>query len=323
MLVAGAGAVGQWLGLRLLQTGHQVDLLLRPAHAEAIQGKGLEVHGHTEARGHLRCITDPAQAVDTYRAIFLTPKAHATAGLARQVAPLLAPGGAFVALQNGFGNAAKAARCVPAASVAVAVTSHGLTLEEPGRILHAGTGATVVGPMTPESEPAARLAYGMLLQGRLEPEWRDDMQVPVWRKGLLNHAINPVAALHAATNGEVLGNAALLRRSETLLEEAFALSRAAGVAVGTDLRQAMKATLERTADNRCSMVQDVQRMRATEVEQITGFLVRLARRLGYPLPEAEAIYREVKAMETSYLGEAAAQATTRDEAMHCDPAWRY
>lgn len=317
MLVAGAGAIGQWLGLRLLQGGRQVCLLTRPVHAQAIAAQGLQVHGASTADGHPTCITSPEQVNGPFAAIVVTAKAHATSAVAHAVAPLLAPDGVMLSLQNGFGNAAKLARVVGPDRVAQAVTSHGVTLERPGHLLHAGTGPTVVGPGDLEGAPSpagrrsALQALRLLEAARLAPEWRDDMRGAVWTKGLLNHAINPVATLAGAPNGH-LRDGPLHEQAVRLLDEGYALSRAAGVAV-VPLRPAFEDVLARTVANRCSMLQDVEARRPTEIEQISGHLVRLARRLGYPLPESEVVYRRVKELEASYLGREASLALTRQE----------
>lgn len=273
--------------------------------------------GESQLDGHPTCITEPSQVHGPFKAILLTSKAHATARLAQDVAPLLANDGVMLSLQNGFGNGTKAARAVGASRVAVATTSQGVDLLRPGHLLHAGKGATHVGPLDATGAPAAQRAFALLASAGLEPEWHDDMRAPVWRKALLNHAVNPLAALAGARNGEMLDEphwSAACR----LLAEGYALSRAAGVALPGDLEKGMRDTLERTPRNRCSMLQDVEARRPTEVEQLSGHLVRLGRRLGYPMPESDAVYRRLKALEASYLGEAASLALTRAETETAD-----
>ena len=58
VLIAGAGAIGQWLGLRLLQTGQNVLLLARPRHVAAIRSQGLRVTGLTEAQAAVAAVAN-------------------------------------------------------------------------------------------------------------------------------------------------------------------------------------------------------------------------------------------------------------------------
>ncbi|MFO1533854.1 MAG: ketopantoate reductase family protein, partial [Thermoplasmatota archaeon] len=252
-----------------------------------------------------------------YDAILLTCKAHQTAALAPVVAKVLEDDGAFATLQNGFGNAQKMALTAAPDHIAVAPLSHGVLLERPGLILHAGGSPAAMGPFVPAAEPAARRIQSLLEHAGLEPQWTDDVRGVVWRKCLVNHAANPVGALHDADNGKLLREPAWSQCRE-IVEEGYSIARSAGVrlpgASGADaLLAAFRATLEHTQANRNSMVQDVAARRPTEIEQISGRLVRLARRLGIAAPHSDEAYRKVKALETRYLGEAAALQAVRDE----------
>lgn len=314
VLVAGAGAIGQWLGLRLLQTCQDVTLLARPDHVEAIRAKGLAVHGLTEAHGHVNAIADLAEVDGTFDLVALTCKAHHTATLGAGVAPRLRPDGVFLSLQNGLGNEGKLRRVVPADRLAVALTSHGVTVETAGVLRHAGEGATLVGPAAGASPAAARTALRVLAQARLEPEWHDDMRPFVWRKALINAGINPVGALNRVRNGDLLASEPLRSLALDLLREGEAVAKAAKVVLPPgDLKAALLATLERTADNKCSMLQDVERRRATETEQITGRLLRAGARLGVAMPRTADVYARLKRLEASYLGEERAAQLARDE----------
>lgn len=312
VLVAGAGAIGQWLGARLQAAGHDVELLTTARHVAAVAD--LRVTGLSSFTGALRATADPAALGGPYDVVVLASKAHQTQHLAPAVAPRLAAGGAFVSLQNGLGNAQKVARTIPARQVAIALTSHGVWLEAPGRLRHAGEGPTQVGPHVPAGEDAARQASALLADAGLAPEEHAQMRGFVWRKALLNHAINPVAALHGVPNGEVLASPGLHALASALLREGSGLAARARVPLPPgDLQPLLDATLRRTAANRASMLQDAQARRATEIEQITGRLVRLAERLLVPMPRSESVYGRVKDLEASYLGAEAATRMAWDE----------
>jgi 2-dehydropantoate 2-reductase len=318
VLVAGAGAIGQWLGLRLLQTGQDVTLLARPRHVEAIRSGGLRVAGLTDAHAHIAAVADLGElpaGKGAFDCVALTCKAHQTAGLAPLVAPLLKKDGVLLSLQNGLGNAEKLRRVLPRDRIAIALTSHGVTVERPGVLRHAGQGATLVGPFPGAAEPAARTAFRILAQAGLDPEWQEQMRGHVWRKAIVNGGINPVAAMHGARNGEVLKRSELRRMCIGLVREAEGLAKLARVPLPPgDLQQLAITTLERTALNKCSMLQDVEAKRPTEVEQITGRFVRLGRSMRVAMPLNEAAYARIKAIESSYLGAEEAARMAQDEA---------
>ncbi len=304
VLVAGAGAIGGWLGARLSAAGVDVTLLGRPALAAAVARDGLHVTGHTTFSGPLPVITEPA---GTYDVILVTCKAHATAAMARLVAPRLAPDGIMVSCQNGLGNAETLLQHTP--RVVVALTSHGVTVEAPGRIRHAGTGMLRVGPAPGHDvDEATHAIEALFTRAGLAPETISDTIGHLWLKGAVNAGINPLCALHGFPNKGLLEH---MDEARELVDEVVALSRAAGVRLPGDAVGALEATIAGTAENKCSMLQDVEAGRVTEIDHITGYFVRVARRLGYPLFANEDIYHRMKEAEAAYLGEDASFAATK------------
>lgn len=314
VLIAGAGAVGQWLGGLLHEARHDVTLLTTPRHVEAFRQGGLRIRGLAGIAWDPKAVTSPAQAKGPFEAVVLTAKAHQTAPLAQATAGLLDSKGVFLSLQNGLGNGGKIRRFIPADRIAIGLTSHGLTLEAPGRVLHVGAGATLVGPLEGANYAAARGAQALLADAGLKPEWHDAMRGFVWRKAIVNHALNPVAALHGAANGQVRDREDLYGLGLDLLQEATALARRARVHLPPgDMGEAFTATLERTRDNKCSMLQDVEARRATEIEQITGRMVRLGKALQAPMPRSDSVYGRVKDLESSYLETGVAARMAQEE----------
>jgi 2-dehydropantoate 2-reductase len=121
---------------------------------------------------------------------------------------------------------------------------------------------------------------------RVEP----DMTPAVWGKLLVNAAINPVAALAGVTNGEVAGRRTLRAMAEAIADEGQATARAAGVTLPyASAAEAAMETARRTADNRCSMLQDLDAGRATEIEYLSGAIVRAAEGSGVPVPANRAV----------------------------------
>jgi 2-dehydropantoate 2-reductase len=270
----------------------------------------LVITGHTELTTHPNVITEPA---GSYDAVILTCKAYQTASLGSVVAPLVAEGGILATLQNGLGNGEKLARFIDPTRVAVALTSHGITVEAPGRLRHAGEGATKVGSVPGHKGPAAGVLEGLLADAGLAPQATENMRGAIWQKAIVNAGINPVAAMQGVTNGALL-NGPLAELSASLVREAVALAGRARVALPPgDLVELTRAVCTATAENKVSMLQDVEAKRPTEIEQITGRMVRLAETLLVSMPRNESVYGKIKDLESSYLGAEASQQTAWDE----------
>ncbi len=289
ILIAGAGAIGMWLGALLADAGHEVTLLARAPHCDAIQEHGLRTEGHTNLAVKVGCTTAPPPG--PFDGIIITAKAHATAGLAAAVAPSLARDGVMASMQNGLGNEAILRDFH--ASPAIALTSHGVTVLGPGHVRHAGLGATSVGPATGADAGPARTLHGWLGDAGLAPEWHDDMRTPIWAKVVVNAAINPVCALAGATNGLLLQGPPR-EEARRLAEEAARVARAEGASID-DAWSVVAHVIEQTADNKCSMLQDIEAGRPTEIEQITGAIVAAAKRHGIEVPANQAILARFQA----------------------------
>ncbi len=305
VLIAGAGAVGGWLAAYL----DEVTLLGRPALQEAVASSGLRVRGHTTFQGQPEIITEPDGHYDV---AILTCKAHQTAALGAQVAPLADH---LITLQNGLGNAEKLAALVGPERVTAALTSHGITVEAPGRLLHAGKGMFKVGPC-PGSEWNERTDEALALFSALDPEACASMRGHIWQKAIINAGINPVGALHGIPNGQILGTdrQGLM---EALVQEAAALAERGRVTLPPgDLIDAAVGVCQATADNKCSMLQDVEANRPTEIEQITGRMVRLGEALLASMPRSDFVYGRIKDLEASYLAPGKAEETAWQELEH-------
>src|SRR5205823_11010966 len=107
ILVAGAGALGSVFGGLLRRAGHAVTLLGRGAHLDAIAAHGLRIGGlwGEHVVSDFTVAHNAATLRAPFDAILITVKSYDTQAVAHAVAPLLAPDGVMISLQNGLGNA--------------------------------------------------------------------------------------------------------------------------------------------------------------------------------------------------------------------------
>jgi 2-dehydropantoate 2-reductase len=296
--IMGAGAVGTFVGA-LLTEQNDVILIGRPRVADCISDRGVRISGRTEIHVRPEASADPAD-LKGCEIVLLTVKAYDTAEAAGQVAEA-EPMAMLVTLQNGLDNDESVARTAPGLNSCAAVTSFGVTLEGPGHIRHAGEGTTVLGRMACSPTEARRTA-DLLTEGGLPVEWVDNIRGHVWLKGVVNHCINPLTVIHRCRNGVLLQHEDYLRHMTGLCAEALNVINAAGVNLPTeDVLGRVEEVARLTADNRSSMLQDVDRGKRTEIDHITGYIIRMGKRHGLDLPLSEFVYYEVKNLETMGL----------------------
>jgi 2-dehydropantoate 2-reductase len=287
--IMGAGAVGTFVGALLSERNG------RPAVVDCINDRGVRISGRTELHVRPEASADPA-ALGDCDVVLLTVKAYDTAEAAGQVATA-APMTTMVTLQNGLDNDESVARTAPGLKTCAAITSLGVTLEGPGHVRHAGTGSTVVGRMAC-SPSEARLVADNLTEGGFPMEWVDNIRGHVWLKGIVNHCINPLTVIHRCRNGALLEHEAYLKHMTGLCAEALTVTNAATVRMPSDnVLGRVKEVARLTADNRSSMLQDVDRGKRTEIDHITGYIIRLGKLHGLDLPLSEFVYYEIKNLE--------------------------
>lgn len=297
----GSGAVGSVLSARLGSSGHQVVLVGPAEHVRAIAAGGLLVEGvgagtfHPEA--HEEIPRDlPLDAAVLATKTFDLAEAASLLGRARAPMPTLL-------VQNGLGVEATALRTLresgwtrPQASVVRAVQSIPGTLLGPGRVRATGVGEIILPdpPSVPEAAGAVTTFVALFRGGTIPLRLTPELHREIWRKLLVNAAINPITALHGVINGQLL-EPPLFEEAARLAEEARAVAVASGFRFTPEETTAdLERVIRASATNRSSMLQDLDRGRPTEIEAISGELVRRGERLGLSLPATRAVLDGVR-----------------------------
>lgn len=298
VVVFGAGALGSLVG-GLLSQHHDVTLVARKAHAEAIRAHGLHITGSSRLVARPKVALTAGEAT-TPDLLVLTVKAYDTARALRDAKPLLGPSVAVLSLQNGLGNLEQVRTAVGDARALGGVTTHGVTFVEAGHIHHAGVGYTRIGSIHPGSAPLAAEVARALAQAGMAAEATPAIEAELWAKVIVNAGINPITAITGLPNGQLLLQPGLKELMEHAVREAEGVARAAGIALPEgDLVERARRVAQLTADNKSSMLQDIERGRRTEVDSISGAIVAQARGLGLEAPLNAALLALVHGIEST------------------------
>ncbi|MCI4344429.1 MAG: 2-dehydropantoate 2-reductase [Thermoplasmata archaeon] len=301
VLVVGAGAIGSLFGARLAQAGHDVVLVARPAHATAIRAHGLRLEGRSPVTVRLGAVEriPPHSETD---AVLLTVKSYDVAATARAVARAVRPPVPLLAVQNGLGIVPLVAASLaaggwpePTAFVVRGINSIPAMLVGPGVVKPTGEGEVLLGTDGESGTPRFVAMFARLLDGAgLPTRPAGDVVREEWRKALINSAVNPVTADHGIPNGQVAKDPWRGQALE-LLEEALAVSEAEGIEFPrAEIERDLWRVVRRTAENRSSMLQDLDRAKRTEIDAISGAILRLGERHGLELPATRRIVERLR-----------------------------
>jgi 2-dehydropantoate 2-reductase len=184
--------------------------------------------------------------------------------------------------------------------VILGVTSHGATLLGPGHIRHGGWGKTYLGELDGKVTDRVAQIIQRFQNAQIETEVSPHIHDLVWEKLLVNVGLNALAALTGLKNGQVLDHPETLRLLEALVSEAVEVAKRKGIRIKDNPADRVKAVLEATRENRCSMGQDFDYKRKTEIDAINGAVVREAEHLGISAPYNQMITDLVKVIEKRF-----------------------
>lgn len=290
--VMGAGAVGSYYGAMLARAGHDVVLVGRPAHMEAVRRQGLlldmqSFHGHVPMRG-----SEHPEDVAGARIVLFCVKSTDTEDAGRQIAPHLDPGAVVLSLQNGVDNAERLQALLPQ-PVVPTVVYVAVEMAGAGHVRHHGRGELVLGP-SPRSEETA----GVLRAAGIPATVSDNAVGELWAKLILNCAYNALSAATQMPYGRLVEGAAILDVMRDVVDECLAVARAAGVTVPGDAWEAVLRISRSMPAQLSSTAQDLARGKPSEIDHLNGYIVRKGGELGVPAPANRVLYALVKLLES-------------------------
>jgi 2-dehydropantoate 2-reductase len=269
-VIVGTGAMACLFGAHLAPH-HPVCLLgTWQAGLKTLQEGGIRFDSAGGERViQVQATDDPGECRGAELALVMV-KAWQTERAAIQIEACLDEGGLAVSLQNGLGNLEALEAVLGPNRATVGVTTAGATLLGPAHVRAGGQGSVHLG----EDVRLGPLKAALSAAG-LDVDTTDDLQALMWGKLAVNAGINPLSALLGVPNGGLLERPAALEVLSEAVNEVVRVAKARGVQL--QLQEPVQATLDvarRTAGNRSSMLQDLERGAPTEIDAISGAVSR-------------------------------------------------
>ena len=228
-------------------------------------------------------------------------KSGSTPQLASIAEDLIKQDALVISIQNGLGNSGIIASRVGWERVLGGTTTHSAWRDVDGSVHWTGRGVISLGSIN-ASEPnsIATEFISLLNEAGLSPNWSIDIEREIWRKLMINVAINPICAIAGVRNGALLEVPELWHQAIAAMREAEAVARASGVNLGdSDSESYLRKVVESTAENRVSMLQDLMAGRKTEINVLCGAVISKGEELGVPTPRNEILMALVRGIEMS------------------------
>jgi 2-dehydropantoate 2-reductase len=342
-LIAGAGAVGAYMGARMARAGLDVTLFARGKQLQAIQERGVRVlsaDGDFEARPKA---TGSLAQVGPVDVLFLTVKAHSLPRLAPRLGSVVGPETTVVSTQNGIpwwyfqraGGELDGLRlekvdpggvissAIPANQVVGSIIYFATDITEAGVIRHTeGSRISLGEPDGTRSDRCRRIAEALIASG-LRCPISTHIRREIWVKILGNVVFNPVSALTGGTLVQMAHHPEVSQIVREVMRETEAVGTKLGFQLPITIDQRI-AGAAKVGEHKTSMLQDLEAGRPLEMDAIVGAVVELGERLKVPMPHTRTLYActkllaEVRTGCVSKLPEAAITTLPTKEVLNAD-----
>lgn len=310
-LIAGAGAIGGYIGAKMAKAGQDVVLYARGAHLKAMQERGLRVlseEGDFEVRPEV--IGDLTNA-GSFDVIYLGVKAHGLTQLAPQIKHLIGENTTVVGTQNGIpwwyfqdeplervDPGGVVAASIPAKSVVASIVYLGTDIAEPGVIRHTeGNRISLGEPDGSRSDRIRGIAESLIKAGLRAPV-TTRIRNEIFVKLLGNVAFNPISALTGATLAAMARDPEVNGVVRSIMTEVEAVAGKLGIELPISIDQRI-AGAEKVGEHKTSMLQDLEAGRPMELEAVIGAVVELGERLGVAMPHTRTVYACAKLLDST------------------------
>lgn len=311
--IYGAGAIGGYLGVALAEAGCEVSLVARGPHLAAIRAHGLTLLKDGARRTvTLAASEDPAD-LGPQDHVIVALKAHSVPAVAQKMTALFHEETSVVTAVNGvpwwyfhgLGGDLEGKRLESVDPGGVQWDAFGperaigcvvypaCEIEEPGVITHQdGDRFTLGEPSGEKTERVQALSEAMRaggLKAPVRPRIRDEIWVKLWG----NLSFNPISALTGATLEQICGDPETRAVARAMMVEGQTVGEALGVKFAIDVDKRI-AGAEAVGAHKTSMLQDLERGRAMEIDALVTSVQELGRLTGVPTPTIDAVLGLVK-----------------------------
>ncbi|MBP6337441.1 MAG: 2-dehydropantoate 2-reductase [Vitreoscilla sp.] len=327
--IVGAGAIGGYLGAKLALAGEDVTFIARNRNLEAINAQGFKLineDGSEQVTRNVRAVQHMAEA-GVQDVVLITLKAHQLCEVVNTLPALFGPDTLVVSMINGVpwwyfhklggefdGRALGSldpdgaiARAIAPERIIGSVVYPAAELLAPGVVKVVEGNRFTLGELDgSRSERTSALSQVMMKAGFKAPVSKD-IRSEIWVKLWGNLCFNPISALSHATLEDICRYPATRALAAAMMAEAQAVAERLGVQFKISIEQRI-AGAEAVGAHKTSMLQDVERGRALELQALVGAVLELGQITSVATPHIAAIHAV-----TALLGHTLAQQQGRLE----------
>ncbi|MCL2705819.1 MAG: 2-dehydropantoate 2-reductase [Spirochaetaceae bacterium] len=309
IVIIGAGATGSLFGSYLSHAGYNVIITdSDETKINVIAKKGIKVLSPSREEILHTFLYEalPAAKIESSEKFrncnyyIFCVKSFSTANAAESVCKFVKADSIAVTLQNGAGNIEALSAFFNLDNIAAGTTTEGATLLESGIVIHGGKGKTAIGMVENNIKNKSLLAHLITAfkKAGFEAFFTDDPKKMIWEKLAVNTSINSITAILKASNGVIVESNYLKNLIKIITDEVCLVAKANNIQLDpTATYNTVLEVAKNTKANKSSMLQDILAGKKTEIENISGFISKIAKDSGVSAKGNLALFLLVKALE--------------------------
>jgi 2-dehydropantoate 2-reductase len=307
--IYGAGAIGGYLAVELALCGHDVCIIARGPHLQAIQERGLKLIIKGREKVADIAATDDPRMFGPQDFVICALKAHQAYDSAASFAPLLGPTTAVLTAMNGIPwwyfykaggrfdgyhlqsvdlGGRQWDKIQPQRAIGC-VVDPACEVVEPGVIVHHEFNRFTLGEPDGSSSSRVLALSKALTEAGLDAPVRDNIRWNIWLKLWGNVCFNPISALTGATLDRITTEPALRALCKTMMLEARSVNEALAIHIPAKMIDRRLAAAGSVVGHKMSMLQDLERGRSLEIDALVTVVPELGRLTGVATPVIDAI----------------------------------
>lgn len=296
--VIGCGAMGGLYGGYLSQKNDVTVVDVDTKSIEAINQNGLtivEPDGSSKVY-HPKGVTT-SEGMGPQDLVIVFVKALYSAAALEANKGLIGPNTYLLTLQNGGGHDALLAQYQDEKHVIIGTTQHNAARTGISEVKHGGSGKTVIGNAQLSQDELAGVVEAFTSCG-LACKASADVARLIWNKLFTNVSASALTALFQMPLGYIAANSFAWELAEKLIRETCSVAAAAGYEFDAGEKIAeVRHVCEASPEGITSIQADIAAGRRTEVDTISGFVVKTAHELNVAAPNHEFVVAAIHALE--------------------------
>jgi 2-dehydropantoate 2-reductase len=286
ILIVGAGAVGGYIGMRLIEAGSDVAFIARRDRLKQLSRQGLVVRSPLGDRAtSVVAFEHPAPGFKP-EIVVLACKAPDLEGAIAAIKPFVREGALILPILNGISHIATLRQIFPSNPILGGIVHGALTLTPEGTIDHLSPFFSfIVGPTSGAVDLVTQGLIESLANAQVDVRLSADIQQDLWSKFVFLTSLAGITCLMRASIGTIMASADGPQLTRQLFDECLHVARLEGRATNAEVISDYLTLLTQAgSDLTSSMLRDIESGRRTEYDHILGEMLRRAQSFGLDTP---------------------------------------